>query len=94
MPESQPTPSMANAQPACWHRFGVEDRPPCPSCGVEKPVLSFPRARLPWLRSAEFSCMKCDAEITRSADRMGKPHLQAVLIDLEEPQGIARGMSE
>jgi hypothetical protein len=26
-----------------------------------------------------FSCMKCDAEITRSADRMGKPHIEAVL---------------
>ena len=26
-----------------------------------------------------FSCMKCDAEITRSADRMGKLHLQGVL---------------
>ena len=25
-----------------------------------------------------FSCMKCDAEITRSADRKGKPHPQAV----------------
>ena len=41
-----------------------------------------------------FSCMKCDAEITRSADRKGKPHPPAVLIDLEEPQGIARGVSD
>ena len=32
-----------------------------------------------------FSCMKCDAEITRSADRMGKPHPSAVLIELEAP---------
>jgi len=23
--------------------------------------------------------MECDAEITRSADRMGKPHLQGIL---------------
>ena len=26
-----------------------------------------------------FSCMKCDAEMTRSADRKGKPHPQGVL---------------
>jgi hypothetical protein len=33
-----------------------------------------------------FSCMKCNAEITRSADREGKPHPpQAVLIKLETP---------
>jgi hypothetical protein len=27
-----------------------------------------------------FSCMKCDAEITQSADRKGEPHPQAILI--------------
>jgi hypothetical protein len=32
-----------------------------------------------------FSCVKCDAEITRSADRTGKPHPQALLIELATP---------
>jgi hypothetical protein len=30
-----------------------------------------------------FSCMKCDAEMTRSADRKGRPHSSAVSIELE-----------
>jgi hypothetical protein len=30
-----------------------------------------------------FSCAKCDAEITRSADRKGRPHPLAVSIELE-----------
>jgi hypothetical protein len=42
-----------------------------------------------------FSCTKCDAEITRTADRRGKPPPQAVLIELETPpRSIARGVSE
>jgi hypothetical protein len=35
-----------------------------------------------------FSCIKCDAEITRSTDRKGKPHAQTVLETL--PRSIAR----
>jgi hypothetical protein len=60
--------------------FGVEDRPPCPSCGAEMHL--FRRSPEPVYHGYEvqmFSCMKCDAEITRSADRMGRPHLQGVL---------------
>jgi hypothetical protein len=60
--------------------FGVEDRLPCPSCGAEMHL--FRRSPEPGHHSYEvqiFSCMKCDAEITRSADRMGKPHLEGVL---------------
>ena len=60
--------------------FGVEDRPPCPSCGAEMHL--FRRSPEPGHHAYEvqiFSCMKCDAEITRSADRMGKPHLQGIL---------------
>ena len=60
--------------------FGVEDRPPCPSCGAEMHL--FRRSPEPGLHAYEvqiFSCMRCDAEITRSADRMGRPHLQGVL---------------
>ena len=67
----------------------------CPSCGAEMHL--FRRSPEPVYHGYEvqmFSCMKCDAEITRSADRKGKPHPPAVLIDLEEPQGIARGVSE
>jgi hypothetical protein len=63
--------------------FGVEDRPPCPSCGAEMHL--FRRSPEPVYHGYEvqmFSCMKCDAEITRSADRRGKPHPQAILIDL------------
>jgi hypothetical protein len=53
--------------------FGVEDRPPCPSCGAEMHL--FRRSPEPVYHGYEmqmFSCMKCDAEITRSADRRGK----------------------
>jgi hypothetical protein len=60
--------------------FGVEDRPSCPSCGAEMHL--FRRSPQPGHHAYEvqiFSCMKCDAEITRSADRMGKLHLQGVL---------------
>jgi hypothetical protein len=60
--------------------FGVEDRPPCPSCGAE--MYLFRRSPEPGHHAYEvqiFSCMKCDAEITRSADRTGKPHLEDVL---------------
>ena len=60
--------------------FGVEDRPPCPSCGAEMHL--FRRSPEPGHHAYEvqiFSCMECDAEITRSADRMGKPHLQGIL---------------
>jgi hypothetical protein len=32
-----------------------------------------------------FSCVKCDAEITRSVDRKGNPHPQPVFIELETP---------
>jgi hypothetical protein len=66
--------------------FGVEDRPPCPSCGAEMHL--FRRSPEPGHHAYEvqiFSCMKCDAEITRSADRRGKPHAQTVLIELETP---------
>jgi hypothetical protein len=60
--------------------FGVEDRPSCPSCTAEMHL--FRRSPEPGHNSYEvqiFSCMKCDAEITRSVDRKGKPHPQAVL---------------
>jgi hypothetical protein len=60
--------------------FGVEDRPLCPSCGAEMHL--FRRSPEPGYHGYEvqiFSCMKCDAEITRSADREGKPHLVGVL---------------
>ena len=60
--------------------FGVEDRPPCPSCGAEMHL--FRRSPEPGHHAYEvqiFSCMRCDAEITRSADRTGRPHLQGVL---------------
>jgi hypothetical protein len=53
---------------------------PCPSCGAE--MYLFRRSPEPGHHAYEvqiFSCMKCDAEITRSADRMGKPHLEGVL---------------
>jgi hypothetical protein len=55
--------------------FGVEDRPSCPSCTAEMHL--FRRSPEPGHNSYEvqiFSCMKCDAEITRSVDRKGKPH--------------------
>src|SRR5271166_3534694 len=60
--------------------FGVEDRPPCPSCAAEMHL--FRRSPQPGCNAYEvqiFSCMNCDAEITRSVDRKGKPHPQAVL---------------
>ena len=61
-------------------QFGVEDRPPCPSCAAEMHL--FRRSPEPGHHAYEvqnFSCMKCDAEITRSVDRKGKPHPQTVL---------------
>jgi hypothetical protein len=64
--------------------FGVGDRPPCPSCGAEMHL--FRRSPEPGHHAYEvqiFSCMKCDAEMTRSADRKGKPHSSAVSIELE-----------
>ena len=58
-------------------------------------VPSFPEPVYHGYEVQMFSCLKCDAEITRSADRKGKPHPPAVLIDLEEPpRSIARGASE
>jgi hypothetical protein len=96
MPESQLT--VRGKRPIGMggpRAFGVEDRPPCPSCGAEMHL--FRRSPEPVYHGYEvqmFSCLKCDAEITRSADRKGKPHPPAVLIDLKEPQGIARGVSE
>ena len=87
MPESQPT--VHGKRPTGMlapRAFGVEDRLPCPSCGAE--MRLFRRSPEPVFRGYEvqmFSCMKCDAEITRSADRRGKPHPQAVLIELETP---------
>jgi hypothetical protein len=97
MPESQPT--VHGKRPTGMlapRAFGVEDRPPCPSCGAK--MRLFRRSPEPVYHGYEvqmFSCMKCDAEITRSADRKGKPHPPAVLIDLEEPsRSIARRVSE
>jgi hypothetical protein len=73
--------------------FGVEDRPPCPSCGAEMHL--FRRSPEPGHHAYEvqiFSCMKCDAEITRSADRTGRPHPQVVPIELQMlSPSIARG---
>jgi hypothetical protein len=69
--------------------FGVEDRPPCPSCGAEMHL--FRRSPEPGDHGYEvqiFSCIKCDAEITRSADRKGKPHVQTALET--PPRSIAR----
>jgi hypothetical protein len=56
--------------------FGVDDRPPCPSCGVEMHL--FRRSPEPGHHSYEvqmFSCIKCDAEFIRSVDRNGTPPL-------------------
>jgi hypothetical protein len=63
---------------------GVEDRPPWPSCGADMHL--FRRSPEPGHDAYEvqiFSYMKCDAEMTRSADRKGKPHPSAVSIELE-----------
>ena len=60
--------------------FGVEDRPLCLSCAAEMHL--FRRSPEPGHHAYEvqiFSCIKCDAEITRSVDRKGKPHPQTVL---------------
>jgi hypothetical protein len=87
MPESQLT--VNRKRPIGMREpraFGVEDRPPCPLGRTEMHL--FRRSPEPVYHGYEvqmFSCMKCDAEITRSADRRGKPHPRAVLIDLEEP---------
>jgi hypothetical protein len=60
--------------------FGVEDRPPCPSCGAEMHLFRRSPERGHHAYEVQiFSCMKCDAEITPSADRMGRSHLQGVL---------------
>jgi hypothetical protein len=97
MPELQPT--VRGKRPIGMREpraFGVEDRPPCPSCGAQMHL--FRRSPEPIYHGYEvqmFSCMKCDAEITRSADRKGKPHSPAVLIELETPpRSIAHGVSE
>src|SRR6476646_9183897 len=85
MLESQPTvhgkrpTGMLEPRP-----FGVEDRPPCPSCGAEMRLFS--RSPEPGHHAYEvqmFSCMKCDAEITQSTGRNGKPHRPTILIELE-----------
>jgi hypothetical protein len=63
---------MANARPACWNRARLA---PCPSSGAEMHL--FRRSPEPRHHAYEvqiFSCMKCDAEFIRSADRTGKPH--------------------
>ena len=60
--------------------FGVEDRPLCLSCAAEMHL--FRRSPEPGRHTYEvqiFSCMKCDAEITRSVDCKGKPHTPTVL---------------
>ena len=97
MPEPQPT--VHGKRPIGMRElraFGVEDRPPCPSCGAEMHL--FRRSPEPVYHGYEvqmFCCLKCDAEITRSADRKGKPHSPAVLIELETPpRSIARGVGE
>ena len=47
--------------------FGVEDRPPCPSCGAEMHLSRrSPKAGDHTYEVQIFSCAKCDAEITRS----------------------------
>jgi hypothetical protein len=80
MPESQPT--VHGERPTGMlapRAFGVEDRPSCPSCGTSMHL--FRRSPEPGHHGYEvqiFSCAKCDAEITRSADRKGKPHSSAV----------------
>jgi hypothetical protein len=66
--------------------FGVEDRPPCPSCTAEMYLCR--RSPEPGRHTYEvqiFSCAKCDAEITRSVDGKGNPHPESVLIELERP---------
>jgi hypothetical protein len=58
--------------------FGAEDRPLCLSCGAEMHL--FRRSPEPGRHAYEvqiFSCMKCDAEFTRSVDCKGKPHPQS-----------------
>ena len=73
--------------------FGVEDHPSCPSCGAEMHL--FRRSPAPGHHAYEvqiFSCMKCDAEMTRSADRKGRPHSSAGSIELETlSRNVARG---
>jgi hypothetical protein len=79
-------PTAHGKRPVGWREprpFGVEDRPPC-SCGAE--MRLFRRSPEPGRHRyevQEFSCMKCDAEMTRSADREGKPHSSAVSLELE-----------
>jgi hypothetical protein len=96
MPESQPT--VRGKRPTGMlepRAFGVEDRPPCPSCGAQMHL--FRRSPEPVHHGYEvqvFSCMKCDAEITRSADRKGKSRLPAVLIELEAPPRSIAPVSE
>ena len=76
--------------------FGVEDRPPCPSCSAE--MRLFRRSPEPVHRGYEvqiFCCMKCNAEFIRTADRTGKPHPTSLIIELETlSPSIARAVSE
>ena len=77
-------------------QFGVEDRPPCPSCGAEMNL--FRRSPEPVHHGYEvqmFSCIECDAEFIRSADRTGKPHPTPLIIELETlSPSIARAVGE
>ena len=78
-------PSMANAQPACWHGARLASKIGPHARHVAPRLHLFRRSPEPAYHGYEvqmFSCMKCDTEITRSADRKGNP--PTVLIDLEE----------
>jgi hypothetical protein len=72
--------------------FGVQDRPPCPSCCAEMHLVRrSPEPRHNNYEVQIFSCIICDAEITRTVDCRGRPHGVGVLIELETAaSGIAR----
>jgi hypothetical protein len=75
--------------------FGVQDRPPCLSCGAEMHLIRrSPEPRHNTYEIQIFSCITCDAEITRVVDCNGKPRLD-VLIELETAAlSVRAGMSE
>ena len=93
MPESQPTVHGKRPTGTLAPRaFGVEDRPPCPSCGAAMHL--FRRSPEPVYHGYEvqmFSCTKCDAEITRTAARSRRgllPHARRSVAMPAAPAGL------
>lgn len=73
--------------------FGVQDRPPCLSCGAEMHLIRrSPEPRHNTYEVQIFSCITCDAEITRTVDCNGKPHRVGVLIELEKAASSVRAL--